>query len=346
MKFHDYYKTLGVARDASEDEIKRAYRKLAREHHPDVSKTPGSDTRFKEISEAYEVLGDPQKRKRYDALGENWRAGENFDPSAYAGSAGGGGGGPWRGAGQGGGFRVNVGGGDFSDFFEQIFGGMGGAHRDPGEDPAAWASRMRGKRGGTRAGSGQRGRTATGSDEDETPQTRAEITLPLTEAALGSTRRLTLRDQDGRSRTVDVKIPKGTTDGSVIRLAGQGGGAGSPHAGDLLLEVRVAPDPRFTVSGLDLTTPVTLAPWEAALGAKVPVPTLEGEVTLTIPHGSNSGQRLRLRGKGIPGRGSAAGGDLFAEIRIAVPKSLNAEEKKLYEQLRDIASNPRAAEEE
>lgn len=333
VKFHDYYATLGVDRKASEEEIKRAYRKLARKYHPDVNKEAGAETKFKEINEANEVLGDPEKRKRYDALGANWKAGQEFDPS--------GGGGPqgWPGgfkvnrggrAGRGGGGQSPFGGSaDFSDFFESIFGGARGGGSPFEGDHEEWASRMRGSGG---AGAGPQ----RGSD------VRSEITLPLRDAALGSTRRVSLRDESGGTRTFEVKIPPGTTDGATIRLGGQGEAGQGGTAGDLLLTVRVAPDPRFEVDGRDLTTKVALAPWEAALGAKVPVPTLDGEVTLTIPGCSSCGKRLRLRGKGLPGRGGTPAGDLLAVIQIVLPLKLSAKEKEIYERLRE-ASGPAPA---
>ncbi|MGD9689115.1 MAG: DnaJ C-terminal domain-containing protein [Phycisphaerales bacterium] len=334
VRFQDYYQTLGVSRSAAPEEIKRAYRKLAREHHPDVSKTPGSDAKFKAISEAYEVLGDAQKRARYDALGEHWKAGQAVDPEEYAARAGWPGG-KTRGAhggtgGRGaGGFRVNVGGSghDFSDFFEQFFGGSGGmsgAGAEFDQDPHAWASRMR-------AGGGRHaGPTPTRPPAD----TRARITLGLAEASLGASRRLSFQDDRGETRTIEVRIPRGTTHGAVIRLAGQGARADDGRSGDLMLEVEVAPDPRFTVAGLDLQTVVSLTPAQAALGAKVAVPTLEGDVTLTVPPGSSSGQRLRLRGRGIPGRAGADSGDLLAELRVVLPKALSARQRELYEELR------------
>lgn len=319
MKFHDYYATLGVDRSASQDDIKRAYRKLAREHHPDINKEPGADKRFKDINEANEVLSDPEKRKRYDALGENWRNGQEFDPSA-------------AGAGTAGGFRVNMHGGrgrrgkttgevDFSDFFEAFFGGASGgasAGGDPfGEDPEEWASRMR---------SGQGGRSAP-------RDTRADLQLTLAEAALGCTKQISLREASGATRTMTVKIPRGTTDGATIRLAGQGGGSG-----DLLLNVKVVPDERFAVDGQNLSTLLLLAPWEAALGARVPVPTLEGTVTLTVPPGSSSGQKLRLKGRGLPGRGDSGSGDLVAELRIVLPKVTSPTEQELYKKLAESSN--------
>lgn len=342
VKFQDYYATLGVARTASQDEIKRAYRKLAREFHPDINKTAGADARFRQVNEAYEVLGDPQKRERYDALGENWRAGQDFDPTGFGaawsrhasgrgGNAGGGGGG--GGGGGSGGRRGRSGhahagrsgASGMSDFFEAVF---GGASNPFSADPEAWAASMRS--GGFAA-------------QPEPPHTRAELSLSLADAALGCTKRVTLASHDGSQRTLEVRIPKGTTDGSTIRLGGQGAKGATGEAADVLLTIRVEPDPRFTVNGQDLTTLVLLAPWEAALGARVTVPTLDGDVTLTIPPGTTGNQRLRLKGKGIPGRGDSPAGDLYADLRIVLPKAIPPDQAALYAKLAEISNfSPRS----
>jgi len=322
VKFQDYYEVLGVERDASQDEIQKAYRKLARKYHPDVAKTPDAEEKFKQVSEAYEVLKDPEKRKKYDALGENWKAGQEFTPPPG-----------WdfdfetfRGGGDGpfGGFRTRGGGGGFSDFFEALFGGLGGF---------GGATRRRAGSAGPREGA---------------PVT-ANLDLTLEDVYRGGTKSITLTTRDpstGRpaQRTLNVQIPPGVKQGSTIRLAGQGGAAsGGAAAGDLLLRVNLLPHPTFGVDGYDLATVVRLAPWEAALGAKVPVRTLDGEVTLSIPAGSGSGQKLRLRGKGMPkGKGDGRG-DLLGELRIVVPKTLDDEERKIYEKLRDASRfDPRA----
>lgn len=340
VKYQDYYQVLGVKRDATQDEIQRAYRKLARQYHPDVNKEPGAEERFKQISEAYTVLKDPETRRRYDQLGANWKAGEDFRPPPG-----------WQSAGRrsragagGGGFRVegfdpqDFGG--FSDFFEAIFGGRAGPFGGMG--------------GAARAGGmgGMGGMGGTGFRTERPGQTHeGEITITLEDAYRGAKRQITLETQEpdaaGRmqrtTRTYDVKIPPGVTDGSVIRLAGQGGpGIGGGEPGDLLLKVRVAPDPRFRVQDYDLITTLPIAPWEAALGAKAPVPTLDGEAIVTIPPGSQSGQKLRLRGKGLPKRGGGRG-DLLAELRIVVPKELTPEERALMEKLAAASRfNPRA----
>jgi curved DNA-binding protein len=341
VKYQDYYQTLGVPRGASQEEIQRAYRRLARELHPDVNKSPGAEQRFRDVAEAYEVLKDPERRKRYDQLGADWKSGQDFTPppgwenirfdfgTAGAGRARRPGrSGRARGAAP---FEDVFGAGGFSDFFEAIFGG------------------------GARAGepfAGVRGGRATQEEAADLPREgpthEAQITISLDDAYRGGTRRITLRRGDngaGQARTYDVRIPPGITDGATIRLAGQGGPghAGGPP-GDLLLRVSIAPDPRFSVSGHDLACVLPIAPWEAALGAKVPVPTLDGEVTLTVPPGSQSGQRLRLRGKGLPKRQGGERGDQYVELKIVVPKQLSDAERAAFESLR-AASNfdPRRA---
>jgi curved DNA-binding protein len=312
VAFRDYYEILGVSRDASPDEIRRAYRTLARRYHPDVNKEPGADERFKEIGEAYEVLSDEEKRKRYDRLGANWKAGDDvsgaqgFDSRDFAGR---GGGRRSTGAGASNGFgdiRVDFGsGGDFSDFFESMFG-----------------SRMRGGRGGGGAG-GFDGFSTRGSDQE------AVLELSLEEAAKGGRRKLSLGD----GRDYDVNIPAGVRDGQRIRLAGEGSrGAGGGPPGDLFLRVRVKPDPRFRVEGKDLYTDVPVAPWEAALGAEVEVPTLDGTSRVKVPAGSSCGRKLRLRGQGL------AGGDLYATVKIVVPKKPGKKERELFEQLAQVSN--------
>ena len=313
VTFQDYYQTLGVKRDASQDQIQRAYRKLARQYHPDMNKAPDADAKFKQIGEAYEVLKDPEKRKRYDTLGENWKAGQEFRPppgwESHFRSTGG----PGT---SGGGFQFQSG-GQFSDFFEAIFGQMAQAHAAPGSG-AGRASGFEDLFGGAR----QHARPQAA------PMQEVEITISLHEAFHGTTRSLQLQGPTG-NKTLDVKIPKGTTTGSKIRLAGEG----------LILKVNVSPDPRFTLTGRDLTTDLKLAPWQAALGDKVDVQTMAGTVSLNIPAGSTSGQKLRLKGKGLPGpkADAASGGDLFVRLMIAVPKQLTDRQRELYEQLKDAS---------
>jgi curved DNA-binding protein len=305
----DFYETLGVPRDASDEDIRRAYRRLARRYHPDVNKEPGAEDRFKQISEAYEVLRDPEKRERYDRFGANWRAAR--DPSDAAGFESG-----FR-TGNGSGEPVGGGpfGGDrFSDLFESVFG--------------------RSRRGGPGGGpAGSEGFSMRGSDHE------AVLELTLEEAARGGRRRLSL---DGEG-SIEVDIPPGVRDGQRIRLAGQGGeGIGGGPPGDLFLRVRMRPHPRFRVEGRDLFVDLPVAPWEAALGAEVPVPTLDGSARVKVPAGSSSGRRLRLRGQGLPDSGGGQGGDLYAVVMIHVPKKLTRRERELFEQLASTSKfNPR-----
>ncbi len=315
VAFRDYYEVLGVARDASAEDIRRAYRKLAREYHPDVNKDPGAEDRFKEISEAYEVLRDPEKRERYDRFGANWKAGQDVSGSpGFDGFAGGPGGFTTGGfGGERGGFgtRVEFGESGFSDFFESLFGsGRTGAQ-----------------------GAGFDGFSMRGSDQEAT------LELSLEEAARGGRRRISL----GSGRDYDVNIPAGVVDGQRIRLAGEGGrGAGGGPSGDLFLRVRLKPDRRFRVEGRDLYVDVRVAPWEAALGASVEVPTLSGSTHVKVPAGSSSDRKLRLRAKGLPSpRGKA--GDLYATVKVMVPQKLTKEERELFEQLASVSSfDPRA----
>lgn len=305
--FHDYYETLGVPRDATADQIQSAFRKQARKLHPDVSKEPGAEEKFKQLNEAYEVLRDPEKRRKYDQLGQNWKNGQEFTPPPGWGDA--------RGSGQGAGGGFDFSGGDFSDFFESLFGGRGGAQ-----------GRSRGPRRG---------------DDAE-----AEISISLEDAYHGATRTITLRragrGQDGRTDTLELRIPPGTTEGSVLRLAGQGGGGteGGP-AGDLYVRVRLEPHPLFRVDGQNLETDAPVTPWEAALGAEVPVRTLDGTAHTKLPPGTSCGKRLRLRGQGLPDR-SGKRGDLFARVRIDVPRTLTERERSLFEELKRASDfNPR-----
>lgn len=303
VAFHDYYETLGVPRDASAEDIRRAYRKLARQYHPDVNKDPGAEDRFKEISEAYEVLRDSEKRERYDRFGANWKEGQDV-----SGATGFGGFGTESGYGD---VRFDFGGGEFSDFFEGLFGARRQGARSAGFD----------------------GFSVRGGDHE------AVIELSLEEAAKGGRRHFSLAD----GREYDVEIPPGVRDGQRIRLAGEGGrGMGEGPTGDLFLRVRVKPDPRFRVEGRDLHVDLPVTPWEAVLGATVEVPTLDGTSRVRVPPGSSTGRKLRLRGQGMPGpRGGH--GDLYATIKVEVPRKPSAEERELFERLAEVSSfNPRA----
>jgi len=315
----DLYSILGIARTADDDQIKRAYRELARKHHPDTNKAPGSEAKFKEIQNAYEVLKDPERRRFYDQFGTDKPSG-GFDPAAH-GPVPGGAGGRTNGRGKGrkasagpapGGFEFNVG-----DPFAEVFGGGFGRGWKSGRSPF------------------EEEPPAKGNDVE------TELSITLRESALGGARTINLTNPGGEKRSLEVTIPVGIADGSVMRLAGQGHPAPRPGAmaGDLLIKIRVLADSRFVVSGNDLVTNVPIAPHEAALGCSVTVPTLEGDLVMTIPGASSSGQRLRLRGMGLPVRGGAgAKGDLFAELRIVLPKALSAEEVEAYKKLAEISN--------
>ena len=296
VKFRDYYEVLGVPRTATADDIKRAYRQLARKHHPDLqpaAERTRAAERFKEINEAYEVLSDSDKRGKYDALGANWKSGMDFTPPgaerSYAGTA------EWENA------------EDVSDFFASLFGR--GARR-PG-------------RGGVRV-------TIPGNDIE------AELPVTLEELLHNARRRITL---DG-NRSLEVEIPRGSREGTVLRLAGQGerGVNGGPP-GDVYIRLRMIPHPRYRVAGDDLDMDLPLWPWQAVLGAAVRIETPDGPVTLTVPAGSQSGRRLRLRGRGLP-RADGSRGDLYAVARIVVPESPSVAEREAYETLKQRATAP------
>jgi curved DNA-binding protein len=298
----DYYEALGVSPDASAEDIRRAYRSLARRYHPDVNKDPGAEDRFKEISEAYDVLRDPEKRAQYDRFGSAGPPGQDAAPGAGA-----------RGGGFGsdddfGGVSFDVGDGDFSDLFEQLFSRRGGGR---GRGPSSFA-----------------GFSMRGSDYE------AVLELGLGEAAAGGKRWLSLGD----GRSVEVDIPRGVRDGQRIRIPGQGApGTGDGPPGDLILVIRLKPHPRFRVEGGDLYVDLRVSPWEAALGAEVPVPTLNGNARVKVPPGSSSGRRLRLRGQGLPGNAQAPPGDLYAIVTIQVPKRLTRQERRLFEELAEVS---------
>jgi curved DNA-binding protein len=323
MDYKDYYQIMGVARDASQDDIKRAYRKLARKYHPDVSKEAGAEEKFKELQEANEVLKDPEKRAAYDQLGARWKQGQEFRPPpdwgkdfehsgnfTQAGDAGGGA-------------------ADFSDFFASLFGArstFGGPHTGGGRAHGGFA--------------------ANGQDHF------AKIDIALEDAYSGSSHTIELKSPelqaDGhvivKPRTLRVNIPAGVVEGQQIRLAGQGStGVEGGHAGDLYLEVAFKSHPLYHVQGRDLTLTLPIAPWEAALGASVPVPTLGGQVDMRIPASAKAGQKLRLKGRGLPAAGSATAGDQFIVLKIVLPPGDSARAKEIYEQMKnDLSFDPRA----
>ena len=312
MEFKDYYRTLGVARDATADDIKKAFRKLARKYHPDLSKEPGAEARMKEVNEAYAVLSDPEKRAAYDALGRGYRPGQEFRPPP-----------DWDANFEfsGPGFGAEA--ADFSDFFAELFGRMGGRPRE--------------------GGFGRR--EARGEDH------HAKVLLDIEDAWRGTTRQISLRvprmDASGRAvldtRTLDVRIPKGVREGQLIRLAGQGSpGLGGGPPGDLLLEVHFSPHPRYQASGRDLQVDLPVAPWEAALGSVIPVPLPDGSLLkVRIPAGAQSGRQLVVHGKGIPGNPP---GDLELTVRVVLPPADTARAKELYETMaHELKFDPRAA---
>ena len=305
MKFHDYYEVMGVPRTATADEIKTAYRKLARKHHPDLQpadKRAAASERFKEIGEAYDVLGDPEKRRKYDALGAGWKNGQDFTPPPGTTASGGqahGEAGAWEGF------------GDVSDFFASMFG-----RRGPAESA-----------GGARTNV----RVAVPGNDIE-----AEVPVTIDEMLRGGRRRMSV---DG-GRSLEVQIPKGVRSGTVLRLAGEGEpGYGEGPPGDLYLHLRPIDRPPFRVAGDDLEMDLPLWPWQAVLGGEVEVPTPDGPVDLKVPPGTQNGRRLRLRGKGLP-RADGRRGDLDAVVKIMVPERPSTSERKGYEALKRDASAP------
>jgi len=306
MEFKDYYQALGVPRDAPVEEIKKAYRKLARKYHPDVSKEKDAEARMKEVNEAYAVLSDPEKRAAYDQVGKGYQPGQEFRPPPDWDS-----GFEFSGRGFSGAEAA-----DFSDFFSELFGRMGG---------------------------GRGAAQARGGDH------HARIALDIEDAFTGAARQISLRvpkiDSSGRvtldTRTLNVKIPQGIREGQIIRLAGQGDpGLGQGKPGDLLLEVQFREHPRYRVDGRDLLVTLPVAPWEAALGAVVPVDLPAETLKVRIPAGAQSGKQLRVRGRGIPGDPA---GDLLLEIKIVVPDASTPKARELYETMaRELAFDPRA----
>ncbi|MEU5257159.1 J domain-containing protein [Streptomyces longwoodensis] len=302
----DFYEVLGVPRDADGDDLQRAYRKLARQYHPDVNKDPAAEERFKEVNEAFSVLSDPGQRARYDRFGEDFRrVPEDWEERVGAG------------AGPGGGFRRSTGGGPRARYATSGFGADGVDIDDLFGSFFGGAGRVR----------------VPGADQE------AELPLTVEEAYRGGRRTVTLAGAAGQSRRYEVDVPPGVTDGQRIRLTGEGGrGNGDAPAGDLYLRVRIQPHPRFRLDGRDVHTQLPVTPWEAALGATVAVPTPSGATAkVGVPAGSSSGRRLRLRGEGMPNPRGASG-DLYAELRIMVPSSLGDRERALFEELATVSS--------
>ena len=316
MEFKDYYKVMGIARDATEAQIKQSYRKLARKYHPDVSKEKDAEARFKEVGEAYEVLRSPEKRAAYDRLGSGPRPGEEFRPPPDWGS-----GFEFSGAGPGAGQGMGDGGADYSDFFESLFGGA------------------------ARAGRQQRRGVDPGHGEDH----HAKVLLDLDATLNGGARTFTLRvpeiDADGRlvskERVLNVQVPKGILPGQTIRLAGQGAPPhGGGKAGDLYIEVDFDPQSRYRIDGRDLYLDLPVSPWEAALGAAVKTPTPAGTVELKVPAGSHTGTKLRLKGRGIP---ASPPGDFYVVLQVVLPAADDEKAKAAYRAMAEaMPFNPRA----
>ena len=317
MDFKDYYEIIGISKDASQADIKRAYKKLARKYHPDVSKEANAEERFKELGEAYEVLKDPEKRTAYDQLGQNWQAGQDFDPPPN-----------WDA-----GFEFNGGGftggddADYSDFFESLFGrGFGSTH--------------------STGHAGQQHRAYNTRGEDH----HAKVTIDIEDAYNGASRSITLQspelDKTGhvinKQRTLNVKIPKGVKQGQRIRLSGQGSpGMGGAPAGDLYLVIEFKPHSMYRVEGHDVYLDLPLSPWEAALGATVKVPTPGGTVDLKIAQDTPGGRKLRLKARGIPAK---TPGDFFVTTQITLPPADNDEAQALYKKMQqELPYNPRSA---
>ncbi len=291
MQYKDYYKILGVSRDAKPEDIRKAYRKLAKQYHPDVNKESGAEEKYKEINEAYEVLKDPEKRQKYDTLGMNWQQGQDFTPPPG-----------WQ--------HVNVnmnmgeGMGGFSDFFQTLFGGGG------------FGDLFSGSRSGYQS-------------QSQSPMRRdseADLTLSLEDIFRGGTYDLILNGSKGR-RNLSVRLPKGITEGSQIKLPGK-----SEGGGDIYVNIHIRPDKNFEVSQYDLTREIKVPAWDAVLGKDISLDTITGSVTVKMPPGIQDGQKLRLRGKGLPKRDGTSG-DLFVRIRIDIPRHLTQKQKDLWQEL-------------
>ena len=296
VEYKDYYAILGVSRDATGDEIRKAYRALAKKYHPDVSKEPDAATRYSEINEAYEVLKDPDKRQKYDTLGMGWQAGQDFTPPPG-----------W----QGGGVLMDFGGdmGGFSDFFKTLFGGGLGDIFRAQQGAHGWQPMQR--------------------------DSEVDLELSLEDAVRGGTHTLVMKGRRGERRSINVRLPQGICEGSQIRLPGKADGGG-----DIYVNVHLAPHPVFSPSGHDLTRELKIPPWDAVLGRDVQVETLSGPVTMKIPPGVQDGQRLRLRGKGMPKRGSGWG-DLYVRVRIEIPRRIGERQRELWRELADLARDER-----
>ncbi len=309
MEFKDYYQTMGVSKTATDDEIKKAYRKLARKYHPDVSKEPGAEAKFKEVNEAYDVLKDPEKRKAYDQLGANWKAGQQFDPNGFDFSQ-------FKDFQGFQGFHGGSENADFGDFFEHLFGGGRGGHR-----------------GATH----RRTRAQHGED------LHVSMPVALSDAFHGVEKTVNLTVPEVSSegyieevpKTLKIKIPAGILEGQQIRLTGQGApGLNGGHPGDLYIKVHLKEDPNFRLEGKHIYSVLNLTPWQAGLGASVEASILGGNIQVKIPAGAKSGQKLRLKGKGMPHKTEA--GDHFLEIMIQTPKAETEQQRQFYEEMAKV----------
>ncbi len=318
MEYKDYYQTLGVTKQASADEIQKAYRKLARKYHPDVNQNPKAEEKFKEITESYEVLKDPEKRRTYDRFGKDWKNYRGADGAPpgfdFGGSSASG----------------------FSSFFESLFGGAQGAGRGgAGRGGSPFGGGDPFGRGGFGQGFAQGG----GGFVARGPDQEARLSLSVEEAARGGGREISITDPTTRElKNLSINIPAGVRPGQKMRLAGRGGeGAGGGPRGDLLLKVEVESNGPFRLDGTNLHTDLRVSPWQAALGTDAEVMTLEDPIKVKIPPGTSSGRKIRLRGRGFPNPKGVAG-DLYAEVKIVVPKELTSEERKLFEELAKVSS--------
>ena len=301
LDYKDYYATLGVDRKASQDDIQKAYRKLARKYHPDVNTSTGAEDKFKEVTEAYEVLKDADKRRTYDQFGHSWKQRGGPPPG-------------WQNVG----FDFGGGGSGFSDFFESLFGGAGRAGGGPGQGPFGGFGGFGGGFGG--------------------PNLDQEVTLALTleEAAKGGQRQVTIRDQNGRAQSFSVNLPAGVKEGQKLRLQGKGLEGPNGQKGDLFLKVDFRPHGKFKLDGRNLQADLPISPWVAALGGEASVRTLDGTIRVKVPAGSSSGRKIRLRSKGYPNP-KGQDGDLIVELKIMVPESLTDEERRLFEELAETS---------
>lgn len=309
VAYKDYYEILGVSKTATEQEIKSAYRKLAKQYHPDVNKTPGAEQKYKDVNEAYEVLHDPEKRQKYDTLGPNWEQAQQFGGQGFPGGF------------PGGGVHMDFGGSGsgFSDFFETLFGQMGGQGGGRGFSASDIFGRS------------ARSRAARGQDSE------VRVTLSLADVMAAPLKRQMMISGESGPRTIDVNLPRGIREGSRLKLAGQGApGFGGGPSGDLYVVVHIDAGPRFELDGYDLTTTISVTPWDAALGGTASVTTPEGSVKVKVPAGAQNGTKLRLHGKGLPMRGGSLRGDLYARIELMAPKVTSARERELWQQIKAL----------